>query len=96
MCTCTPCINDCESYVLHMSVITGWRLCTARRGHTEVVMELMKEKAILDLQNERLTLTIRCGSTCTCTDSSDHETACHGVLFVSLFFPFFTNLFKMP
>ena len=27
-------------------------ILAARRGHTEVVMELMKEKAILNLQNE--------------------------------------------
>ena len=53
-----------------MSVITqlGYSALIEAKGHTEVVVELVKAKANLDLQNKvcsRLTVTIHC--TCTYT-----------------------------
>ena len=44
------------SVILHMSVITqdGYSalICAALKGHTEMVVELVKAKANLDLQNK--------------------------------------------
>ena len=60
--------------ILHMSVITqdGYSalIWAASNGYTEMVVDLVKAKANLDLQNEvctctRLTVTIHC--TCTYT-----------------------------